>query len=434
MKKKFSHSVIQLFSHSFGHSFRQAWQMMKENPLVSLISITGTALSIAMIMVIVLVFQINLTGYRPVSNRDRMLFVGGIEAFSESQNYTHRTSMSAEVVKACFYSLQTPRAVTALCKSDAPVSLPAQRMFKEYTVAYTDAGFWEVFDFSFVYGHPFTEADFSSAIPRAVIASDVAEELLGKGDVTGRTILLNDVSYTVAGVVRPVSRAAGHAFARVWVPYTTHAILLETLRCEGICGRFQTVMLAHSRADFGRIREELKQQTEQYNAGKRDTKLGFLDNPLTRLDLATGSNAFNKTSAGAYFLRMGLLLFFLLLVPALNLTGVIQSAVQKRRSEMGIRKAFGATRRTLVGQVLYENLLTTCMGGAAGLALSFMFLPVCKSFMLGRDMLLTTDMLFNPRLFAAALLLTALLNLLSAGIPALHISRQNTVDAIRGSE
>ncbi|HCC50632.1 MAG TPA: multidrug ABC transporter substrate-binding protein, partial [Porphyromonadaceae bacterium] len=59
------------------HYFKQALQMLKENPLVNAISILGTALSIAMILVIVLVFQINNAGYAPESNRSRMLYVLG---------------------------------------------------------------------------------------------------------------------------------------------------------------------------------------------------------------------------------------------------------------------------------------------------------------------------------------------------------------------
>lgn len=47
---------------------KQAVQMLRENTLVSVISISGTALAIAMILVMVLVFQINSAGFAPESN------------------------------------------------------------------------------------------------------------------------------------------------------------------------------------------------------------------------------------------------------------------------------------------------------------------------------------------------------------------------------
>ena len=61
----------------FRQYFKQAIQMLKENRLTSVISILGTALSIAMILVVILQFQIKLVGFRPESNRDRMLYIMG---------------------------------------------------------------------------------------------------------------------------------------------------------------------------------------------------------------------------------------------------------------------------------------------------------------------------------------------------------------------
>ena len=56
----------------FRQYFKQAIQILKENRLTSVISILGTALSIAMILVVILQFQIKLVGFRPESNRDRV--------------------------------------------------------------------------------------------------------------------------------------------------------------------------------------------------------------------------------------------------------------------------------------------------------------------------------------------------------------------------
>ena len=113
--------------------------------------------------------------------------------------------------------------------------------------------------------------------------------------------------------------------------------------------------------------------------------------------------------------------------------GVTQSAVQKRRGEMGVRKAFGATSGVLVRQVLYENSVTTLLGGAIGLILSFLLLPVCRDFLLSNaDTTLQGDMLFKPVVFLAALLFCLLLNLLSAGIPALRIAREQIAGSLKG--
>lgn len=52
-------------------------------------------------------------------------------------------------------------------------------------VKLTDTGFWKVFDFSFIYGQPFTDADFQSGMRTAVISEDMARRVFGKGDAVG---------------------------------------------------------------------------------------------------------------------------------------------------------------------------------------------------------------------------------------------------------
>ena len=59
----------------FKQYFKQAIHALRENRLTSVVSILGTMLSVAMILVVVLQFQIKLVGYSPVSKRDRMIYI-----------------------------------------------------------------------------------------------------------------------------------------------------------------------------------------------------------------------------------------------------------------------------------------------------------------------------------------------------------------------
>ena len=129
--------------------FKQALQMLKENPLVNTISILGTALSIAMIMVVILVAQISVAEFTPESYRNNMLYILSTQARSD-QGVKSNGRMSAEVVKECFYTLQKPKAITALLQDSRALSLPAKQLYKEYSIKYTDPGFWKVFDFGFL--------------------------------------------------------------------------------------------------------------------------------------------------------------------------------------------------------------------------------------------------------------------------------------------
>ncbi|MDL2244218.1 ABC transporter permease [Parabacteroides sp. OttesenSCG-928-J18] len=408
---------------------KQAFQLCKENPLVSTISIIGSAISIAMIMVVVLVFQIRYANFPPEDKRDRMMYVHGTHAASDGNN--NNGGMSVEVVKECFYALQTPEAVSASYKMLRPLSLPAKRLYKEYSISLTDPAFWKIFSFRFIEGKPFTEADFQSGIRTAVVSEELARDLFGTTAVVGETIISDFLTFTICGVVRDVSLVTSDAYAHMWIPYTTDEGALQTSKHEGISGVFRVDILAHKQKDFNAIREELTRRTAQYNETKKDFTVSFLDNPITRLDVAMGSHGFKKANTVDFLLSTGGILLFLILIPAFNLTGVAQSSVQQRHAEVGVRKAFGATGGKIIHQVIYENLITTLTGGVIGFFLSFLLLYLCRSFLLDSSPALNTSMLFKPFTFAVALLFVLLLNLLSAIIPAVRISRLSTVDALR---
>lgn len=408
--------------------------MLHESPLISVISILGTALSIAMIMVVILVFQVQLASFQPEVNRDRMLYIqDGTEVVMK--NGWSRGNMSAEVVRECFYSLKSPEAVSAWFNMPAPLSLPGKQMYKTYNINYTDPGFWEIYRFSFKEGKPFSETDFTSAIPQAVVCESVAKTLYGSTQAVGKPVIIDRKPYTICGVVKDVSRAADTSYGQVWVPYTTNQLMLNMAFYENMTGAFNICLLARESSDFETIRQELKGQTARYNSTKQDAQINFFHNPISRFDMAIGTVGQVKVELKDYLTRMGGLLLFLLLVPALNLMGVTQSAVQKRRQELAVRKAFGATYGVLIRQLLYENGVISLLGGLIGLLLSFLLLPACRNFLLHEaDTVLQGDMLFRPEVFLAALLFCLLLNLLSAGIPALRIARQPIADSLKGEE
>ncbi|MDD2951573.1 MAG: ABC transporter permease [Parabacteroides sp.] len=416
---------------------KQALQQLRENTLVSVISIAGTALAIAMILVMVLVFQINSAGFAPETDRNRFLYVWGTEiAPKNEQGSRNRGNMSAEVVKECFYTLKRPEAVAAYVRDKRPVSLPGKRSFKEYDICYTDAGYWHIFDHRFVEGGAFGEADFRSAVPKIVLSRRMATRLFGGEKAVGRQVVMDYVTFTVCGVVSDVPNPLMVSYFDACVPYSCDDNLMRgnSEYGENMVGVLSMVLLARSSSDFDAVRSELDARVRRYNEGKADYSVDFPAGALSQLDAAMGSGAWKRVDWKTYLAGSGAFLFFLLLVPALNLTGVIQSSVQKRKEEIGLRKAFGATGRNLLTQILSENLVLTLIGGAIGIGLSLLLLVLSKSFMLNEGITLTLPMLIKPGLFLSALVFVFLLNILSAGIPAWRTTRQPIVEALKGEE
>jgi putative ABC transport system permease protein len=127
-------------------------------------------------------------------------------------------------------------------------------------------------------------------------------------------------------------------------------------------------------------------------------------------------------------LLIGLGLLFMLL-PTVNLININVSRIMERASEIGVRKAFGASARTLVGQFIVENVILTLVGGAIGFVLSFFILRALTA----SGWIQYAQFHINFRVFLYGLAMAGLFGLLSGVYPAWRMSRMNPVQALKGA-
>ena len=136
-----------------------------------------------------------------------------------------------------------------------------------------------------------------------------------------------------------------------------------------------------------------------------------------------------------------ILMLICLFLPALNLSGLVSNRMEARRPEMGIRKAFGAKKHTLLNEVIFENLVLTLLGGIAGWVLSWLFIlavhnhPVFLQMFVSRDQhtydtSLDFQMFVTPTLFLVVFLCCAVLNLMVALIPAWRSLKNPIVESL----
>ncbi|MDR2810252.1 MAG: ABC transporter permease [Tannerellaceae bacterium] len=410
---------------------KQALYSLRENPLVSLLTVLGTALSVAMIMVLVLIYQTQTAAYAPVSNRGRILYITEIKGEMINATPQWHSSLGSRVVRECFYPMQTPQKIAAAANAadQMRASSPGVKRVRDANVRAVDAAFWQVFDFRFLAGAPFTEEMFRSATPVVVVSEALARTFFGQTDAVGQTLSLDFVDYTIVGVVNNVSEAVQEVYAEAWTPYTLHREIMNKDGAEGICNRLCLYLLAESTSHFDDIRRECTQRLEAFNGGQKEWKATIWSQPLTstqRMFYNTSESRMRGVFSG--MLLLALMFFFL---PVCNLLGIVFSQIRKRGPEIGIRKAFGATNRTIVAQILWENLFVTLLGGLTGLLLSFLFFYLTKDSLLERrDVTLQAGMMLQPFLFLTAIGVCLLINLAAAGIPARRMARTAITDSL----
>lgn len=183
---------------------QQAFFQLRNQPLLSVITVLGTALAIALIMVILIVYQAKTADYAPEVNRSRSLYVKWERTVYDKKdpNSAGHSRPSLWLVKEIFYPLTTPEAVTATYEGgEVLVGTVGSDEEMNTPLMLTDAAFWKVYQFRFLAGKPFTEADFQSGMKQAVIAKSVARRLFGGVEnAIGKDILVNFAAYTVCGV------------------------------------------------------------------------------------------------------------------------------------------------------------------------------------------------------------------------------------------
>lgn len=421
--------------------FKQALHLLKENKLLSSISIIGTALAIAMIMVIVITLRATIAPFAPESYRDRMLIFryAGFQ-YKANENWQSNGPVSYKTAKACFKEMTTPETVS-ITSSFSETMLAAKPAGEKVScsVLQVDDDFWKVFKFDFLSGYPFDKATFDAGATKAVISEDIARQLFGTSDVVGKTFLLNHSAYMICGVVRPVSKLARYAYAQIWIPLSSTDAFTASWGEYGIMGMVSVYILAKSQDDFSAIRMEAERLRDRYMEGYPDYELLYRDQPDTYFVAAQRYSANNPPAVKQAVRQYIITLIILLIVPAVNLSGLTLSRMRKRLSEIGVRKTFGAPRRELMMQVLSENMLYSLLGGVLGLILSYGATFFLGSMLFSIDFMgngvtdlrtMCMDLLFDPVVFLLAFFACFALNLLSAAIPAWRVTRTNIVDAI----
>lgn len=430
---------------------KQAWELMKQNKLFSTLYVVGTGLAIAMTMIMAIIYYVKIAPVYPEVNRMNTLYLKSakFEKKVENNHSQVQWAVSYKALQEWFYPLKNALVVSANSNNNDWAEncyvQPADRSgdFK-VKVRLTDPAFFRIYDFRFLEGKPFTDADLSSGIHAAVITDDLARRLFGTAEgVLGKTFSLNYTDFKVCGVVRSASYLTAMSYSEVYAPYSVAANYRKSEYDIPYCGTFSVTFLVENGAQGDALREELKEIVRKENlANPNDWQVNFWEQPITHLTTAFQNFVNEEMDVWAMVRKYLLVFLVLLLVPALNLSGMIASRMEGRLPEMGVRKSFGAGRRILLSQVMWENLLLTLMGGALGLILAWLVLYVGREWVFtvlddwvdvvpeGVEVRVAGEMLFAPLIFLAALLLCVLLNLLSALVPAWHSLRKPIVSSL----
>lgn len=431
-----------------GTYIRESWYNLRKDRVYSAVYIIGTGLSLALVMAWLTVQSMHFDNSYPEENRDRMLVIPALREANVGEDWNSSAMLSWKFVEQ-FVDVPTEgmETVTAFAFSSGTASNDRGESMTA-VAEWVDDEFWKVFEFDFTGGRAFSISNMNQAAPEAVVSESVARWLFGHTDVVGENLYFDGTGYSISGVVRDAPVTASFAFSQIWLPDLDRgnrdASMRSWLGRDSWLGEYVAVVLAEDRNCFDGIRKAMDDRLERYN--NSDGIEYTLE--MYRGVLTIKESAFmwsGMTSASYTWLGIGIMIF-ILLVPMINLSGMVGSRMETRMSEFGVRKSFGAWRGDILGQVVGENLLMTALGGLLGLLLSWLLLSVFpeqfNSIIPAENMAMTfaDDVIdasvfsvrdfFKLRLYALLLLVVLALNLISAILPAVKVIRRPITDSL----
>jgi putative ABC transport system permease protein len=213
-------------------------------------------------------------------------------------------------------------------------------------------------------GRNFTVQENNAAAMVAILNDTLARQLYGQSDPIGKTVSLNDQPFQVIGVYQATAGflksmdGRGPDRPKVIVP-------LETARRHlGASSRW-IMLTVKPRPDVPRdqVMDEVTAVMRSYRGLRPAQRNNFALVGQDRL-----MEVFDQLF-GAIFL-VGLTLSAVgLLVGGVGVVAIMMISVTERTREIGVRKALGATRGTILWQFLVEAATLTSIGAAVGLGL-----------------------------------------------------------------
>lgn len=278
---------------------------------------------------------------------------------------------------------------------------------------------WTIISAPEVYpGRAFTQSEARTGARVTVVSTLMAERLFGESDPIGKTITMNDVPFEVIGVFKDNSSfLSGGERPKAVVPITA--------------------LIRHIGARESNIGLAVKPRESLDATLARDLAIDDVTATLRGLRGARPADessfaiitqdklfeTYNKIF-GMFFLVMIALSGVGLIVGGVGVVAIMMISVTERTREIGVRKALGATKATILWQFLVEAATLTGIGGAIGLFVGWLGSVLIRNFT-------PINASIPPLAVVAALGASCITGILFGMLPASRAARLDPVEALR---
>ena len=431
--------------------FKVAIGVLKRNKLYTFISLFGISFTLMVLMVSVAFFNNELGSNKPLSNKNKILVVPQINVtmwdrevntvidsslVDGNMTYdttrietpivgSHRSSSSSglglKFVEQYILPMKSPEAISMTTGGVIEVYPTDQRL--AYSVLFTDANYWKIFDFVFLEGGPYNDAQVEGQARDIIMTDKAAREYFGIQDsYMNRSFIWGRDNYTVVGVVERVNTSLDLVQSDLFIPYTNASA--QSLDYEwGHLGGLNIAFLGQEKL----ISDELRGIEKTAELPNDFDQLKLFEKNVTDIYAWGLMGDQNERSGKKFMFVVFMAIGLFLLIPTLNLINLNITRILERSDEIGVRKAFGARTIDLVFQFLFENLIITILGGIIGLVMTMLLMNWINKIQMFEGSYLE----WNPKIFFMSLMIVLVFALTSGILPAWKMARSNISEALK---
>lgn len=395
-----------------------AWRVIRKQRLYSILNISGLAVGLATTMLLLLWINNELGYDRFHAHHERIVKVM-LNISSESQETQTYGWVAAPVAHAM--QQEIPGVLQTSCSWDQKAAFRYHELASEESGMVADPAFLQVFNFPLLKGDRATALSQPNSL---IITKKLAEKYFGPADPVGKIIRLDQTTdCRIVGVLadipdnsslqfdylRPLPRPSG---SEPWLEVKANVFAV-----------------VEPKLDDEQLKAQLQALTKRHLP---DWLTGWayfthrLDDWYLRSNFKNGQNAGGGRIM--YVQLFAIVAAFVLLIAAVNFINLSTARATERAREVGVRKAVGAGRWTLVRQFLGESLLLTALAGIIALILLVALLPVFNQVLQKQ---ITIDWT-NPLYWATYAMVLLVAGLLAGLYPAFVLSAFRPVRVLNG--
>ena len=339
-------------------------------------------------------------------------------SFDDYRLYRNRREIQFQHYRELERQMTTASAVAPQCEDfGVTIGYERRRAKGVWLVGNTEAAL-SIRGLTVARGRFLSPSDVSSSRSVCILGSYLADAFFPHDDPIGKKVRIRDTPYEVVGVLDKMGNMLGwNQDNQVIIPVTRFqddvsqhpdfVITVKALRPDLL-----PEMRDEARSIFRRIRKIEPGRPDDFAINQQEAITSFF-------------SGFKATLASFGFFVTGLSLF----VGGIGIMNIMFVSVAERTKEIGVRKALGAKRRTILIQFLMEAAAITLFAGLIGIGLAW---PISwKIGAMAREAGSVFEAQMSWWIVASALIVSAGTGMIAGFIPAWRASRMDPVEALR---